>query len=103
MALTLLTKDNQSELLGQQKYIIKFYAEWCGPCKLLGPIVKEVATEVKVPIVEVNVDTEATKPVVEKYGVQSIPQMVYIVDGKEVARHNGFMTKDQLIAFINGH
>ncbi len=80
--------------------LIDFYAEWCGPCQQLGPILEEVATEVDVPIYKINVDEPAAKKIAMKNKVMSIPTMVMYNDGNPGAT-TGFLGKDDLIKFIN--
>ena len=101
MAFTVINGENKELLAKTPKYIIKFFATWCGPCKLLAPIVKDVAQEVDVPFFEINIDEEATKDIVHKYTIQSVPQLIYVIDGQEVARKQGFIPKGQLLAFVN--
>lgn len=63
--------------------IIKFEADWCGPCKALTPVVDKVAAELDVEVIKVNVDTE--KEFAAQYGVKNIPMLVAIKDGKPAA------------------
>ncbi len=103
MAIEHITNNNKDLLEKTPKYVIKFFAEWCGPCKLLAPIVAKVAKEVDTPIFEIDVDAKDTKDIVDKYGIKSIPQMVYVKDGKEVGRKQGFLPEGQVVEFINSH
>jgi len=80
---------------------IDFYAEWCGPCKMMAPIIEEVATELtgKANVAKVNVDEEMD--LAGKYGVSSIPTIIYFKDGQEVDRTLGVQSKDALIKRIS--
>lgn len=75
---------------------LDFWAEWCGPCKITTPIVKELEKEYegKVEFKEINVDEEPAKS--SQYGVMSIPTFIILKDGKEVGRKIGAMPKAEL-------
>ena len=79
--------------------LIDFYADWCGPCKMLSPIVDEVAAENDdIKVVKVNVD-EAQNTAI-KYQVMSIPTLVVIKNGNEVNRSVGVIDKDEIINMV---
>lgn len=69
---------------------MKFYADWCGPCKLMKPVVDKIAEEHNLKLIEVNVDEQ--RNVAAKYGVRSIPTLVLLQDGEEIARTSGANT-----------
>lgn len=76
-----------------------FWASWCGPCKIMTPIVKEIESEVKdVEFKEVNVDEDSATAA--KYGVMSIPTFVVEKDGKEVGRKIGVTSKQEILNLI---
>ncbi len=80
--------------------LIDFYADWCGPCKMLAPVLDQVADELEdVTIVKVNVDN--FKELASKYDVMGIPSLHVQKEGKQVAHKSGFMPKPGLIAWIN--
>jgi thioredoxin 1 len=76
--------------------IVDFWAEWCGPCKALGPLVDELATELqgKAKIVKVNIDESPNAP--SKYGVRGIPTLMVFKNGQVTGTRVGGMSKSQL-------
>lgn len=83
--------------------LVDFWAEWCGPCKMILPILEEVATsyEGKVKIVKVNVDQNTGTPA--KYGIRGIPTLLLFKNGQLLATKVGALTKSQLTAFLDSH
>lgn len=77
--------------------LVDFYADWCGPCKMLAPVIEELAKEYegKVKIGKLNVDEEQNSS--KKYKVMSIPTLIFFKDGEEVDKLVGMLSKDQLV------
>lgn len=86
------------EVIKKDKVVIDFYAEWCGPCKMLSPILEKVGKEEKLTIYKVNVDD--LEDVARRYGIMSIPTVIVFSKGKEVKKSVGFMDEDELKEFI---
>lgn len=91
---------NVEVLESKQKVLIDFYADWCGPCKMLSPIVDEYAKESEnVKVVKINVD-EAQETAI-KYQVMSIPTLVVIENGEEKNRSVGLVDKSMIENLVN--
>ena len=84
------------ELIKADKILVDFFATWCGPCKMLGPVLEKVESKLKV----VKVDTDEFEDLAREYGVMSIPTLVLLEKGKEVKRSVGFMDKNNLEKFL---
>ena len=99
-----ITNDNfKSEVLESDiPVLLDFWAEWCGPCRMLSPVVEEVAAERegKIKVGKVNVDEEIL--LANEFGVSSIPTVVILKGGKSVAKTVGYMPKAELDACIDG-
>ena len=76
----------------ENKILVDFFANWCGPCKMLAPVLEKVESDVKV----VKVDTDEFEDLSREYGVMSIPTLVLLEKGKEVKRNIGFIDKNSL-------
>ena len=81
--------------------LVDFWAEWCGPCKMIGPILEELAIEMdgKIKILKVDVDNNSQTAM--KFAIRSIPTLMIIKDSSVVAQHIGAASKGQLENFIN--
>ncbi len=87
----------EKEVLKSEKIVlVDFYANWCGPCKMLSPIMDDISTDNKV--YKVNVDKEES--LAREYGVMSIPCVVAFKDGKEINRSVGLRSKDDILELI---
>ncbi len=97
--------DNEMEQLLAQKnlIVIDFWAEWCGPCKKMSPIVDELAEEYDGVVDVRKCDVEENVEVAAKFGIMAIPTIVFVKDGKEIARKSGTVKKDQLVALIEAN
>jgi thioredoxin 1 len=81
--------------------LVDFWAEWCGPCKQLSPVLDDLANEMAgtVTVAKVNIDDNPESP--QKYGVRGIPTMILFKDGKPVATKVGALPKSAIVEWIN--
>lgn len=92
--------EELDQLVTQGKVLVDFYSKTCGPCKMLGFVLKDVAKSVDgVKIVTVDFDTN--KEAVERYGVESYPTMIVFNDGQELTRVKGLQQKPKIIQMIS--
>ena len=101
MGVLKITSENfKGEVLeSSQKVLIDFYADWCGPCKMMGPVVEEIAEEHSdVKVVKINVDN--AEDIAIKYQIMSIPTLVVVKDGQEVNRSIGLISKEKIEELI---
>ena len=103
MGISQLTDDNfQDEALSSDKpVLVDFWAEWCGPCKMIGPILEELDAEMRDQIKIVKVDVDSNSQTAMKYAIRSIPTLIIIQNGDVKAQHIGAASKSQLQEFIN--
>ena len=98
---TELTTATFEETINSGVTLIDFWAEWCGPCKMISPMIDELATEFdgKATVAKLNVDSEAD--IAFKYNVQSIPTLLVIKDGEETNRFVGVTSKSDLASALD--
>ena len=90
---------NEIVLKNEKPVLVDFNASWCGPCRMLKPIIDDLA-ENNEKIDFVSIDVDEAESLASEYGVMSIPCLVLFKDGKEVNRSVGFMPKEELEKFI---
>ena len=101
MALLKINNENfESEVLKSDKTVLlDFFADWCGPCQMLAPVLAEIAEEREDIVVgKINVDEETQLAL--KFGVESIPMLAVIKDGKLVNKSVGFRPKEQILEML---
>ena len=91
----IVTDKEFDEAIKNGKVLVDFYAEWCGPCKMLGPVVEEVSTEVSdVSFYKLNVDE--SDEIVRRYSIMSIPALLVFEDGELKKSSVGFKNKEEV-------
>ncbi|MBE6031081.1 MAG: thioredoxin [Firmicutes bacterium] len=101
MSAIILTKENfENEVLNSDKpVLVDFWASWCGPCKMVLPLVEEIAEErTDIKVGKVNVDEQQELAI--KYGVMSIPTLVVIKDGEIVKKNVGAIPKEMILEML---
>lgn len=81
--------------------LVDFYADWCGPCRTIAPVVEELSNEFSGVANVAKVDIENAQKVTASFGVTSIPTIIVLKDGREVGREVGVRSKDDLKAMVN--
>jgi thioredoxin 1 len=102
--LTVDEKTFQKEVLEANKpVLVDFWATWCGPCKMIAPIVEQVADEYSDKIKVAKVDVDQNQAVARTFGVMSIPTLILFKGGKQVERLVGYKPKAELVKAIDKH
>lgn len=83
--------------------LVDFWAEWCGPCKMIDPIVKELANEYQGKLSVRKLDADQHNDIIMKYGVMGIPTLILFKGGEPVERITGYHTKDKILDKISKH
>ena len=103
-SMTVTDQNFQTEVLQSDKpVLVDFWAEWCGPCRAVGPVIEELAAEQKAVLKVGKLDVDANGQTAMQYNVMSIPTMILYVNGQEVKRLVGAMPKDRILAQIQGY
>ncbi len=101
MTLTKVTKETfKEEVINSEKAVlIDFYADWCGPCKMLSPVIEQIAKERDdIKVVKIDVDKETD--LARQFGIMSIPTVMVIKDGKVKNTSLGFKSKEAILALL---
>lgn len=95
-----LENENLEELKKEGKVIVDFYADWCGPCKMIASVLEEISIENKdIKIIKVNVDNH--QDIAEKYQVMMIPKIFVYKDGVQINDFTGFVPKEEILKGLN--
>ena len=97
-------KGKFSDLInGEKPVLVDFHADWCGPCKMQAPILKEVSVEADGKVRIVKIDVDKNPIVATKYNISGVPTLILFKNGQPVWRQSGVAMKQQLLALINQH
>lgn len=92
------TEQEFDEIIKKEKVIVDFYADWCGPCQMLSPILEKVSNDLSLDTYKVNVDE--LEEVARRFGIMSIPTVIVFSKGDEVRKQVGFMDEEELKEFV---
>ncbi|OEY72309.1 thioredoxin [Salegentibacter salarius] len=95
-------KSNFSEIIKDEiAVLVDFHADWCGPCKTLAPILKEVKAELGDAVKIVKIDVDKNQELAGKYQVRGVPTMILFKNGQQLWRQSGVLQKAEIIEVIN--
>ncbi|GGF06538.1 MULTISPECIES: thioredoxin [Halobacillus] len=103
MALVKATDQNFTEETGEGLVLADFWAPWCGPCKMIAPVLEELDEEMSDQVKIVKLDVDENQETASKFGVMSIPTLLLFKDGKVVDQVIGFQPKEALAELITKH
>jgi thioredoxin 1 len=83
--------------------LVDFYADWCGPCKMLAPVIKQVKDTLGDAIKIIKIDVDKNQPLAAKYQVRGVPTMLLFKNGKQVWRQSGVLQQQEIINIIQSH
>ncbi|MHB0755958.1 thioredoxin [Polaribacter sp. M15] len=91
-----------SEIINQEKpVLVDFFAEWCGPCKMMSPILKEVKDSLGDQVSIIKIDVDKNQTLASKYQVRGVPTLMLYKSGKQVWRQSGMVQKNELVSIID--
>ena len=97
-------KSNFNDIINADTpVLIDFFADWCGPCKILSTILKEVKKELGNTIKVIKIDVDNNQPLAAKYKVKGVPTILLFKNGKQLWRQSGVLQKKEIITIINKH
>tara|TARA_B100001758_G_C18345322_1_gene576670 strand:+ start:750 stop:1064 length:315 start_codon:yes stop_codon:yes gene_type:complete len=97
-----ITEDNYDEVLSSEKPILlDFWAEWCGPCKLIGPIIDELSEDFSETAIIGKINVDESGALSSKYGIRNIPTLLFIKNGKVIDKHVGAASKKEISDKLN--
>lgn len=95
-------ESNFQEMTGKGLVLVDFFATWCGPCRMLGPVLEDMAND-RDSIDIVKVDIDESMNLARQFGIMSVPTLILFKDGKVVAKTSGFQPKESIQQFIDNN
>jgi len=97
-------KSNFSEIIKDSKpVLVDFHADWCGPCKMLAPILKDAKAELGDGVKIVKIDVDKNEALAGKYQVRGVPTLILFKNGEQLWRQSGVIQKDEIVRIIKSH
>ncbi|MFY3791667.1 thioredoxin [Ureibacillus sp. MALMAid1270] len=103
MAIVHVTDQNFNEEIANGVVLVDFWATWCGPCKMIAPVLEEIDAEIGDQVKIAKLDVDNNQATAAEYQVMSIPTLLLFKDGQQVAKTVGFQPKEALLEFINNN
>lgn len=101
--ITELNDSNYSDFLKNKLVLVDVWAEWCGPCKMISPIVDQISVDFQGKLSVGKLDADTNRDIVKELGVRNIPTIILFKDGEVVDKSVGAVTKEKLTEMINEH
>ena len=101
MSVKILNKDNFNNEINGKMVLVDFFAKWCGPCRMISPIVEELSNEINY-VSFCKVDVDESGEIANTFGVLSIPTLLLFKEGKLISKKVGFQSKDELYRLLYG-
>ncbi len=98
-----ISQEEFKQVVDDNIAVIDFSAEWCGPCKMLAPIMEEISEELGDSVSFYNIDVDQNMDIAQQYNIVSIPALIVLKKGEKVDMQVGFQPKDGVIQFIKKH
>lgn len=99
----IINQTNFDSKVSEGVVLVDFFANWCGPCKMLAPVLDQLSSQYEGKVAIYKVDVDLSPELAGRYGIQAIPTMIVFKDGKAVKQTQGFMAKPQIEALLNSY
>ena len=86
--------------VSEGRVLVDFFATWCGPCRMVAPVLEELASDPSFSVQIVKIDVDEAGEIAALFGIQNIPTFIYFENGKALRKQIGFMRKDQILEFV---